>query len=94
MFRLFFTYILPLIAPALLYVAWNWMQVRRTLSGKRAEPPPTFAEAPWLLLAGAGISILVVTLFGFILFGDTANTNATYVPPHMENGKLVPAETR
>ena len=49
-----------------------------------------FAEA----LAGAGISILVITLFGFVLFGDVANTSATYVPPHMENGKLVPAETR
>lgn len=94
MFRLFFTYILPLIAPVLLYLAWNWLQVRRTVAGKRAEPPPSFAETPWLLLAGAGISLLVVTLLAFFLVGDAAAPGKTYVPPHMEDGKLVPAETR
>ncbi|MGE0650812.1 MAG: DUF6111 family protein [Alphaproteobacteria bacterium] len=94
MFRLFFTFVLPLIAPALLYLAWNWIQLRRIASGKRAEPTPTFAEMPWLVLAGAGVSMLVVTLLAFALMGGGAKPGSVYVPPHMEDGKLVPAEMR
>lgn len=94
MFRLFFTFVLPLLAPTAIYLVWHTIQVRRVASGKRAEPTPSFAEMPWFILAGAGISLLIVTLLGFALFGDSAKPGGVYVPPHMENGKLVPAETR
>lgn len=94
MFRLVFTYILPLAAPALLYLAWHMLQVRRVVAGKRAEPTPTFAEMPWLILAGAGVSLLAVVLLGLALFGGGAAPGADYVPPHMEDGRIVPAETR
>jgi hypothetical protein len=56
MFRLFFTYVLPLVAPAILYLIWHTIQVRRVISGKRVDPTPSFAD--------------------------------------MENGRLVPAQTR
>jgi hypothetical protein len=94
MFRFFFTFLLPLIAPVALYLAWNWIQLRRIASGKRAEPTTTFAEMPWLVLAGAGVSMLVVTLLAFAVMGGGAEPGSAYIPPHMENGKLVPAETR
>ncbi|MCZ6637870.1 MAG: DUF6111 family protein [Alphaproteobacteria bacterium] len=94
MFRLFFTYLLPLIIPALLYLVWNWLQLRRTISGKRQEPPPSFAETPWLILAGAGVSLLMLTLLALALSGDGGAPGSTYVPPHMEDGKLIPGQTR
>jgi hypothetical protein len=94
MFRLFFTYILPLIAPVGLYLVWNWIQVRRVTAGKRAEPTPSFAEMPWLILAGAGVSLMVVTLLALFLFSTGGQPGGSYVPPHMENGKIVPAENR
>ena len=94
MFRLFFTYLLPLIIPALLYLVWNWLQLRRALAGKRPEPPPSFADMPWLIMAGAGVSLLMVTLLALALFADGSPPGSTYIPPHMEDGKLIPGQTR
>ncbi len=94
MFRLVFTYLLPLLLPVLGYLAWNWLQLRRTMAGHRAEPPPGFADTPWMILLGAGVSLLLVTLFALVLFGDGSSPGSTYVPPHMEDGKLIPGQTR
>lgn len=94
MFRLFFTYLLPLIAPAALYLVWNWIQLRRAIAGRRVASPPSFADAPWLVLAGAGVSLLIVVLLGLAFFGGGAPPGTRYVPPHMEDGRVVPAETR
>lgn len=93
MFRLFFTFILPLLLPTLGYLAWNWLQLRRTLAGKRAEPPPGFADMPWIILAGAGVSLLMVTLLALFLRGDGGSPSQTYVPPHLEDGKVIPGRT-
>ncbi len=94
MFRLFFTYVLPLIGPTLVYLVWNWIQLRRTLAGKRAEPPPSLAEMPWPFLLGAGISLLIVTLLAVFLIGDAGDPGQTYSPPRFEDGRIVPAESR
>ncbi len=94
MFRLFFTYLLPLALPALGYLAWNWLQLRRTLKGQRASPPPGFADMPWLILASAGVSLVLVTLLALVLFDDGSSPGGTYIPPHMEDGKLIPGQTR
>jgi hypothetical protein len=94
MFRLLFTYVMPLVLPALCYFAWNWLQLRRTLAGKRAEPPPGFADMPWLILAGAGVSLLLVTLMALVLFDGGSPPGGTYTPPHVEDGKLIPGQTR
>lgn len=94
MFRIFFTFVLPLIAPSVIYLVWHTIQVRRLAAGKREEPTPTFAEMPWFMLAGAGISLVIVILMALALLGEGAKPGAVYVPPHLENGRLVPAETR
>ena len=93
LFRLFFTYILPLVAPVLLYLVWNWIQMRRTLAGQRAEPPPSLERMPWLILLGAGISLVAVTLLAVTLAGDAGKPGDTYVPPHYEGGQIVPGRT-
>lgn len=94
MFRLFFTYILPLILPSLGYLLWNYLQLRRAMAGKRAEPPPGFADMPWLILAGAGVSLLMVTLAALVLFDGGSAPGELYVPPHLEDGKVIPGQTR
>jgi hypothetical protein len=94
MFRLFFTYLLPLIFPALLYLVWNWMQLRRSMAGERPEPPPGFADMPWLILFGAGVSLLFITLLALSLYGGGSPPDSTYIPPHMEDGKLIPGQMR
>lgn len=94
MFRIFFTFVLPLIAPSVVYLVWHAVQVRRLAAGKREAPTPTFAEMPWFMLAGAGVSLVIVILMALALLDEGAKPGAVYVPPHMENGRLVPAETR
>lgn len=94
MFRLFFTYILPLIAPTILYLVWNWIQMRRALAGKRPEPPPSLENMPWLVLAGAGVSLLVVVLLGLVMFGGGSPPGLEYQPPRFEGGEVVPGQSR
>ncbi len=94
MFRLIFTYLLPLVLPALGYLAWNWLQLRRSLKEGRASPPPGFADMPWLILAGAGVSLAMLTLLALVLFEDGSSPGGTYIPPHIEDGKLIPGQTR
>jgi len=60
MFRLIFTYLLPLLLPVLGYLAWNWLQLRRTQAGEQAEPTPDPADMPWIILAGVSIAIYQV----------------------------------
>ncbi|MFM2130488.1 MAG: hypothetical protein RL477_2034 [Pseudomonadota bacterium] len=94
MFRIFFTFVLPLIAPTAIYLIWHAIQVRRVAAGTREDPTPSFAEMPWFMLAGAGVSLLVVMLMAIALLDEGARPGTRYTPPHMENGRLVPAETR
>lgn len=94
MFRLFFTYVLPLIGPTLVYLAWNWIQMRRALAGKRPNPPPSFSEMPWPFLLGAGVSLLIVTLLALFLITDSGRPGEIYVPPRFEDGRIVPGESR
>lgn len=94
MFRLFFTFVLPLFAPTALYLIWHFIQLRRVAAGTRTDPTPSVSEMPWMMLVGAGVSLLIVMLLAGALLDEGAPPGSTYVPPHMEDGKLVPAQTR
>lgn len=95
MFRLFFTFIVPLILPTAGYLLWNWLQLRRTIAGRRADPPPGFADMPWVILAGAGVSLLLVTVLALYLRdGAGGSPTDTYIPPHLKDGEIVPGRTR
>ena len=78
MMRILLEYILPLLAPTILYFLWM----------RFAANPQQQRETPWLWLAAAGLLFAVVILAAFELGGG--NKNDLYVPPHMENGTLVP----
>lgn len=49
--------------------------------------------APWFWLTASGLALFVVSI---LLLGlvDEGGRRGTYVPPHLEGGKVVPAETR
>ena len=96
MVRLFLTYLLPLLLPVLGYLAWNWL---RNLAGKPAEPPPgsadmPWADMPWMVLVGAGISLLIITMLTLVFLDDGGSPGGTYIPPHLEDGKLIPGRMR
>ena len=95
MFRLFFTYVLPLIAPTPLYLFWNGIAAASRPRGQACRAAAAVLRRHAVAGAdGAGVSLLVVVLLGFMLFGDAAPPGARYVPPHMDGGKIVPGQSR
>lgn len=93
MIRLLLTYVLPLVAPTLLYLAWNWIQVQRARGGKRPAPPP-IDQTPWVVLAACGILLVAVVLLSFVLFGGGSAPGLDYQPPRVEDGQIVPGQSR
>ena len=84
MTRVFLTIILPLFLPTALYVLW-------TVAAARFHPgpmPAAWRDLPWLWLALAGAVLAFVILATAVELGGTKN--GVYVPPHLENGTIVP----
>lgn len=82
--RLLLQYLLPLLLPFLVYVAYVAVTEGRT--------PAWLDETPWLMLAGAGVVLLAVSLITWSLLSGSP-TSAIYVPPHFEDGRVVPSTT-
>jgi hypothetical protein len=94
MVRLFFTYLFPLVLPALVYLAWHKFQLRQVEAGSREEELPPVAEGPWLALAGAGVALALAVAVALALIDGNAPAGSRYEPPHLENGKVVPGRLR
>jgi hypothetical protein len=81
--RLLFDVFLFLL-PFVLYGAY-WQTIGRAAAKGDAR------VHPWTLLVGSGL-LLVALSFVWWRIGDGAPADGVYVPPHMENGELVPGE--
>ncbi|MBS7804739.1 hypothetical protein KIH24_09150 [Rhizobiales bacterium TNE-4] len=85
MTRAFFDEIILFLSPFIAYAIWLMIHRRSPLHGPHWE-------GKILSLTTAGLVLLVAS---FIWLGLTANKDqGAYVPAHMENGKLVPAEIK
>jgi hypothetical protein len=74
-------FLLPFAAYAL------WLLVtRRTIRNAEDWQVRTIA---WLALAGAALMIAVVLVF---IHFDSGPPGGTYIPPHLENGVIVPGQ--
>ncbi len=87
MIRIVVEYVLPLLLPSIAYVAW-W-----NLYGRRAAAaggtPALLREGPWFWLFLAGLVLASAALIaGALVGGDTPG--GTYVPPHLDHGRVVP----
>jgi hypothetical protein len=92
MLRVFFTIVLPLVAPTALYLVW--LRVAHWPSGGASEGSPQgecerWAALPWVWLAASGAALLALVLFVVTVHFGTAQPG-TYVPPRWENGRIVP----
>lgn len=78
------TFVLPLLAPTVVYFLWTYFRGKKAGNDGDATP-----SKPWLLLIGGGLMLAsAVTVILGIVTADP--DRGTYVPPHMENGELVP----
>jgi hypothetical protein len=99
--RVFLTVILPLLAPSLLYLGWLFLW---------RKPPPApddpaaadtglkarlaGADVPWVTLVLSGAVLAVAATMATYLLQPMGQPGSTYVPPRLENGRLVPSEMR
>lgn len=87
MIRTLLTKILPLLVPAALFLLWMWRARRRAAANGGKRPP--LREAPWVWMAFAGLAVLAAGLV-FFRFSTGEPPGGTYVPPHLEDGEVVP----
>jgi len=81
MTRIALTIVVPLILPTVAY--WLWLGA----TGRFAVGGPAALPWPWLL--SAGVVLTALTLFVVTVhYGNSPQ--GTYVPPHVEDGKMVP----
>lgn len=89
MLRLILFRFWPVLIPLIAYWLW-WRMVGRkaTIDGK---PVMRFRDGPWYW---AVLSSLLIAVACFIFLGQeaTRGTTGNYIPPHMENGAIVPGQ--
>jgi hypothetical protein len=99
MIRLLVEFLLPLLAPTLIYALWLAWEKRRIDAGaadadadsSEGAAAPRMRDAPWMWLGGIGLVCVIVvaaTLSMTRSLGDVAGGN--YVPPRNVDGRVVP----
>lgn len=95
--RVFLTIVLPLLAPSLLYLAWMLFR------GGAAQPSGAGQDGgrlsrllgddvPWVTLVATGAVLTIMATTAMYLLQPSAGTNADYVPPRYEDGRIIPGE--
>jgi hypothetical protein len=88
MIRIFFTYILPLVLPTLIYVLWVW-------NTKRKHNPNADGELPglrrghlfWSL--ASGFLMMIFALITIALMTGAPPDSGTYQSPRLEGEKII-----
>ncbi|MCB2055784.1 MAG: hypothetical protein KDE35_16275 [Geminicoccaceae bacterium] len=81
MARILAQYILPFLLPFLGYFAYRLLVDR----GRGY-----LSDTPWFMLTTIGLSLTVVSLIGLALTDAGGPADGVYIPPHMEDGRIVP----
>ncbi len=84
MTRILLFYLLPFLLPFIGFFTYRFLVTRgRAL----------LQNTPWFVLSTAGLGLVVVSLVSFALIGGW-ESGGDYVPPRLENGRIVPGEVR
>ena len=83
MIRVVLVNVLLLLLPLILYFTYVYLRSRKTPDSEIMENAPIF----WLLAAGTGLMLL-----GLLVLGqwETGELEGRYVPPRVEDGRIVP----
>jgi hypothetical protein len=86
MLRVLLQYLVPLLLPFAVYAVYVVLTERRQpdwlgLDGRH-----------WLLLGGAGLMLVAISMVTWSLRSG-APSSEKYIPPHLEDGRIVPGTT-
>ncbi len=87
MMRIFLTYVLPLLLPTLVYMAWVAYARKKH---DNDDTPPALRKGPlfWCLLAG--FMLMAGGLISIALMSGDPPDSGQYQSPRLEDGKVVP----
>ncbi|CCQ72728.1 hypothetical protein [Magnetospira sp. QH-2] len=85
MTRILLQYLLPLLAPLMVYVIWVIVSKKAGDDGLLV----TIAKGPWFWLLLAGF-LLTMTVLGTLAIVGSGDTEGTFQSPRWEDGKIVP----
>ncbi len=85
--RILFTYAVPFLLPIAVYLVWVWY--RSGYVARHGGEAPRLEQGPWplLLFLGAALALAVLAATALVRGGSA---DSHYVPPHVENGQVVP----
>lgn len=84
MAREILTLVVPLLLPTVIYLVW--LRAMRWSETGGAVP---WHRLPWVWLAAIGVALTALVLF-VVTVGFGTEKPGSYVPPRVENGKIVP----
>jgi hypothetical protein len=88
MLRILLEYAVPIVLPSLLYLTWLAYENRRIARGGQGVLRK-LEDGPWAWLFAGGVLLAVGgTMLLALIRGP--GTEGRYVPPHVENGEVVP----
>lgn len=79
----------PVLIPVVLYLAWH--AYAKAKAKREGKTPPTLREGPWIWIIASMLAIAVILLLSLGLSTKPSN-DGTYVPAHLEDGKLIPGK--
>lgn len=78
----------PILLPLIAY--FLWISYCRRKAQRSGKPVPAFRDGPWVL---AVASSLALAILGLLYLGLSSEPNdGVFIPAHMEDGKLIPAQ--
>ncbi len=84
MLRIVLSYLLPFLLPFAAFFLYRLLMT----SGQ-----PLLRRTPWLALSLIGMTLVAGTLVSFAMLGGEVR-EGVYVPPHYEDGRVVPGHVR
>jgi Family of unknown function (DUF6111) len=88
MARILLQYVLPVLLPSLVYLAWLFYENRRIARGGDGKLR-RWEEGPWAWLFAGGVVLTVLGVLVTVALG-TRGHEGTYVPPRVEDGRVIP----
>ena len=85
--RAILQYVVPLLLPLAIYV--SYVLIARRVQAGQGPLAAQLRQFPWVWLAIAGVALLAISLLAFNLTTGS-DPGGTYVPPKLEDGKVVP----
>ena len=91
MSRFIVQYVIPLLLPTLVFIAW--LVLTRKAGENREETLARLQGGPWYWLVVAGFALMSA---GLIYLGLNAGSppESVYVPPSVEDGRVIPGHMK